>query len=174
MFSLILNTDQYPCTQTARDYLENRLSCLTLYLPPLRERKEDLKSIIALYLHRLNVSLGKQIIGFESEAMELMTAFSWPRNMAQLQHVLKELAVLTKTPYITAKDTRKMLSQESRPSLYTPRIDLDLNQPLDDINYQIIQMILREEHGNKEKTSRRLGISRSTLWRILKNKQAEE
>lgn len=174
LFSLILNTDQYPCTQKARDYLENRLSCLTLYLPPLRERKEDLKSIIALYLHRLNVSLGKQIIGLEAEAMERMTAFPWPRNMAQLQHVLKELAVLTKTPYITAQDTSQMLNQESPTSLFAPHVDLDLNQTLEDINYQIIQRILEEEHGNKEKTSRRLGISRSTLWRILKNRQAEE
>ena len=55
-----------------------------------------------------------------------------------------------------------------------PHVDLDLNQTLEDINYQIIQRILEEEHGNKEKTSRRLGISRSTLWRILKNRQAEE
>ena len=103
-----------------------------------------------------------------------MTAFPWPRNMAQLQHLLKELAVLTKTPYITAQDTSQMLNQESPTSLFAPHVDLDLNQTLEDINYQIIQRILEEEHGNKEKTSRRLGISRSTLWRILKNRQAEE
>ena len=48
---------------------------------------------------------------------------------------------------------------------------LDLTSTLDDINYQIIQIVLKEEHGNKEKTSQRLGISRSTLWRILKNRQ---
>ncbi|WP_334196206.1 helix-turn-helix domain-containing protein [Muricomes intestini] len=47
-----------------------------------------------------------------------------------------------------------------------------MTQTLDDINYQIIQTVLNEEHGNKEKTSKRLGISRSTLWRILKNHEA--
>ncbi len=175
LFSLVLNTDEYPCTKKALNYLENRLFCLTLQLPPLRERMDDMQSIIALYLHRLNVSLGKQIIGLEAEAMDLMTVFPWPQNLAQLQHVLQELAVITKTPYITANDVRYLLNQEKHSfSFSDSMVNLDLNRPLDDINYQIIQMILEQEHGNKEKTSRRLGISRSTLWRILKNKQAGE
>lgn len=171
LFSLVLNSDQYPCTQKTRDYLEKRLLCLTLQLPPLRERRSDLKSIIALYLHRLNVSLGKQIIGMETEAMELMEQFSWPYNLTQLQHILQELAVISETPYISADDVKAMLEQEQTASAVSSGETLDLTSTLDDINYQIIQIVLKEEHGNKEKTSQRLGISRSTLWRILKNRQ---
>lgn len=169
IFSLISGSDQYPETELIRNYLENRLSCLTLRLLPLRERSEDIPSITALYLHKLNVSLGKQIIGFETEAMDLMTSFPWSHNLDQLQHVLKELAVITKTPYITYADVKYMLDQESTPLTSLPSVNLDLTKTLDDINYQIIQTVLAEEQGNKEKTSRRLGISRSTLWRILKN-----
>ena len=169
IFSLILNPKQDVTDKDIIHYLENHLSCLTLKLPSLRERISALPSIIALCLHKLNISLGKQIIGLESEAMELMSSFPWPNNFEQLQHVLKELAVITNTPYITYKEVKYILKQESSSSNIIPSTNLDLSQTLDDINYQIIQMVLKEENGNKEKTSQRLGISRSTLWRILKN-----
>lgn len=171
IFSLTAGHHQYTESEHIRNYLENRLSCLTLYLPPLRERIADFPSITALYLHKLNISLGKQIIGFETEAMDLMTNFPWLRNLDQLRHVLKELVTITHTSYITYDEVKQILNQESSP-VNPAFADLDLTQTLDDINYQIIQTVLNEEHGNKEKTSKRLGISRSTLWRILKNHEA--
>ena len=103
--------------------------------------------------------------------MELMTNFSWPQNLNQLRHILRELAVITQTPYISYQNVKYMLDQELNLSATQVPINLDLSQTMEEINYQIIQMVLKEENGSKEKTSRRLGISRSTLWRILKNRQ---
>ena len=65
---------------------------------------------------------------------------------------------------------KQILSQEPKPKV-TISDDFLLNGTLDEINYKIIQRVLLEENNNKEKTSARLGISRSTLWRILKNKK---
>ena len=62
IFSLVLNNKEQKETETARTYLENSLCCLTLKLPPLRERIEDIPSITALYIHKLNISSEKQII----------------------------------------------------------------------------------------------------------------
>lgn len=168
IFSLLITNEISPESTDIKNHLEKRLSCLTLNLLPLRERSDDIPSITALYLHKLNVSLGKQIIGLEAEAMDIFTAFPWTQNLDQLHHVLKELAVVTKTPYITYHDVKYFLDQEmpAMPSL--PSVDLDLTQTLDEINYQIILTVLEEENENKEKTASRLGISRSTLWRILK------
>ena len=174
LFSLVLNTSRYPNAETCRTYLENRFSCLTLKLPPLRERKEDIPSIVALYLHRLNVQLGKQIIGFEAEAMELMTEFPWPSNLDQLHHILRELAVITQTPYVSCQDVKYMLDQEQSLPADSVSSNLDLSRTMEEINYQIIQTVLQEENGSKEKTASRLGISRSTLWRILKNRRGED
>ena len=156
-------------TETARTYLENSLCCLTLKLPPLRERIDDIPSITALYIHKLNISSEKQIIGLETEAMELLQSFPWPHNLDQLQHVLNELVVITNTPYITYQSVKQILKQEQTSCTFQQTSHFNFNQTLDNINYQIIVAVLKQENGNKEKTSKRLGISRSTLWRILKN-----
>ncbi|MDO4313653.1 MAG: PrpR N-terminal domain-containing protein [Eubacteriales bacterium] len=169
IFSLLLNSTEYPETETARNYLENRLSCLTLKLSPLRERIADFPSITALYIHKMNTLLGKQIIGLEAEAMELMTGFSWPHNLDQLQRIIKELVLTTHTPYITYASVRQALSQEPSGMPAPDGTSFDLSGTLSDINYRIIQVVLEEEHGSKERTAQRLGISRSTLWRVLKN-----
>ena len=98
-----------------------------------------------------------------------MTSFPWPHNLDQLLHVLQELMTITHGSYITRADTMQILEQES------PNMSMDLsgifnsNQTLDEITYQIIRMTLQKENGNREKTAKRLDISRSTLWRILKN-----
>ena len=168
IFSLTLDDTTDSQENLCRSYLENKLCCLTLRLPPLRERIQDLPSIAALYIHRMNVSTGKQIIGFETEAMELMSAFSWPHNLDQLHHIIKELVIVTKTPYITCQDVKDALEAEPDHKTDDATSGFDFSGTLDEMNYQIIQMVLSEEHGNKEKTARRLGISRSTLWRILK------
>lgn len=168
LFSLTVGEEDVSRTEGVRELLENRFSCLTLRMVPLRERRADLSGICALRLHKINMSMGRQIIGFEDDAMKLMEEFSWPRNLDQLFRVLKELAAITRSPYITGRDVRRILNQER---LLSPPSSgcLDLSQTLDEINYQIIRIVLEEENGNKEQTAKRLGISRSTLWRILKN-----
>ena len=171
IFSLVTEGETSAEAATIRNYLENHLSCLTLHLPPLRDRIEDLPSIATLYIDRLNTLLGKQIVGFDPDAMALMQKFPWPHNLDQFQRIIKELVVTTKTPYITLASTEYVLKQESPVSATANPFSLfDLNQTLDDINYQIIHMVLQEENMNKERTAKRLGISRSTLWRILKNR----
>ena len=168
IFSLVQDTTVESQSTLCRSYFENKLCCLTINLPPLRERIEDLPSIAALYIHRMNISTGKQVIGFEAEAMELMCAFSWPHNLDQLHHVIEELVIITKTPYINCQDVKSILEAEPVQKTSDTCSGFDFSGTLDEMNYQIIQMVLKEEHGSKEKTAKRLGISRSTLWRVLK------
>jgi len=152
-------------------YLVKNLSCLTVKMPPLRERTDDIASIATLYISALNTSLGKQIIGFEPEAITLLQNFYWEQNLDQLKRVVRELVVVTQTSYISKENTSKLLKKESpvRSMENVPGSALvNLNQPLSDINYDIVRLVLAEENLNQGKAAERLGISRSTLWRMMK------
>jgi transcriptional regulator with PAS, ATPase and Fis domain len=149
-----------------------RLSCLTICLSPLRERVMEIPSLSSIYLGSLNVELGKQLIGFEPRALELLQQYHWPQNYTQFKRLLNELAVVTTTPYITSISVSNLLDKERNTigSNYTT-VDngslLNLNRPLDEITQDIINQVLTEKHGNQAATAKQLGISRTTLWRYL-------
>lgn len=155
----------------------NTLSCITVQMPSLRERTSDFPTLSSLYLNELNVNMAKQIIGLEPAAMELMQNYDWPYNYTQFKRVLSELALVTSVPYIQSKDVEDLLKKERmhgsgktilahcEKSLATLP---DTSRTLDEINKDIIQMVLNETNGNQSAAAKRLGISRTTLWRYLK------
>lgn len=154
----------------------NLLSCVTIHLPPLRERAEEIPTLSSLYLNTLNVSMANQIIGFEPEAMVLLQQYDWPSNYTQFKRILNELALVTSTPYIQTRHVASLLEKEMEQKSFPSATSnepsgfgsLDLNRSLDEINQDIIHMVLAETGGNQSAAAKRLSISRTTLWRYLK------
>ncbi|MDR1907682.1 MAG: PrpR N-terminal domain-containing protein [Holosporales bacterium] len=157
------SVDDAFCSQLRHD-----LSCLVLGLRPLRQRPGDIPSLCSLYINEINAATGKQVIGVTSEAMELLQEYHWERNINQLKRVLTELVVLSDTPYISASDVSETLAAEGGQKPEPMRYDLNLNQSLEGITKDIAMMILKEEEMNQSKAARRLQISRSKLWRMMK------
>ena len=167
IFSIL--ADEYNIRSPFADYLMNQLTCLTLRIPPLRERQEDIPNIASICINQLNALLGKTIIGFHSDALALLQSFSWPQNLEQFKRILKELVTTVHTPYITKEATQIQLKKEiAFTGSSVQHCSINLDQTLEEINYDIAHLILKEEHGSKGRTAERLGISRSTLWRMLK------
>ena len=156
-----------------RPILLNEHRCIAFPLPPLRERIEELPNILALYTNQMNMKFGKQIVGFSQEALAHMTAYPWPRNLDQLHWVMREIALLTENAYVTAETVKVVLAKEEKlEHANVPaagKLPLSPDQTLEEMTYEIVCTVLAEEHGNKERTAARLGIGRTTLWRILKN-----
>ena len=151
----------------------NQFSCLTLKLPPLRNNMEEISDLASLYINSLNLSLGKQIIGFEPEAMDIIRQYHWPYNLSQFKRILNELVTITDSLYISAKDVSELLKKENSNYLNSEKsicniADLDLNRTLEEINKDIISRVIYEENGNQSAAAKRLGIGRTTLWRMLK------
>lgn len=151
----------------------NLLACLTLHLIPLRERMDEMPAFTSLYLNALNVQLAKQVIGFAPEALKMIQQYNWPQNYTQFKRILGELAVITSTPYISAEDVAAALRKERfhiRPdsSETTAQTSLDINRPLEEITRDIIEQTLTATRGNQSAAAKRLGISRTTLWRYQK------
>lgn len=109
----------------------------------------------------------------EPEAERLLSDFDWPHNYTQLQRVLKELVLMSENfYYITACEVERVLSREQIIGTFDVRVEdqnvpLDLNQSLEEINKTIARRVLAEENGNQTRTAQRLGIGRTTLWRML-------
>lgn len=159
----------------SRDFIDY-LPCITLFLPPLRELKEELLSSSSLYLNTLNMDLSRQVVGFEPEAFTQLLSYHWPQNFMQLKRVLTELVMLTSTPYIKADTVKNVLEKEHQQfssSVFLKDISemsdsFDYNRSLDEIIRDVIHIVLRQNNGNQSKTAKKLGISRTTLWRYLK------
>ncbi|TAH59971.1 MAG: sigma-54-dependent Fis family transcriptional regulator [Gottschalkiaceae bacterium] len=154
------------------NYLKENPTCLTLILPPLRERKEDIPRMLTLYINQLNTELGKQVVGFDSEAIILLQNFNWENNINQFKRIVKELVITTTSSYITAEQVDKILKKEAPHQIlpgYPNCAVINIKQSLSEMYYDIARIVLDDEGMNHGKTAERLGISRSTLWRILKN-----
>jgi Response regulator containing CheY-like receiver, AAA-type ATPase, and DNA-binding domains len=153
----------------ARDFIDY-LPCITLNTPPLRELTNDLPSSSSLYLNKLNIEQSKEIIGLEPDAMDILMKYSWPQNYMQLKRVLAELVMLTDTPYIQASLVAQLIEKESIQFPVSKTIaesNFDYNRTLDEINRDIINHVIKQCNGNQSQAAKRLGISRTTIWRYI-------
>ncbi|MBQ4437179.1 MAG: PrpR N-terminal domain-containing protein [Clostridia bacterium] len=161
--------------ETLNDFarkLSVKLGPLSLSLPTLRSRRDEIPALASLYLGNLNMELGKQVSGFESGALEMMTRYNWPGNYTQFKHVLHELTILTSGPYISSSDVAELLAQERKVYRHTPEpvsgpSPSFAGMTLDEITHRIVRQTLSENQGNQSLAARKLGISRTTLWRML-------
>ena len=143
---------------------------MTLHMPTLRSRRDEIPSLASLYLGNLNMELGKQVSGFDPGALEMLIQFDWPLNYTQFKHVLQELTLHTDGPYISNADVAELLSQERKKYRRIQRSAEGFSfagQTLDEITAQIVRQALAQNGGNQSLTARQLGISRTTLWRML-------
>lgn len=147
--------------------LLNHFFCQTLKIPPLRSRLLEIPNLASLYISTLNMELAKEIIGLEPEAAASLQNYEWPQNYNQFKRVMKELAIMTDTPYIKASSVSRMLMREKPPVAVSVGTGLNLDRTLEEINLDILRYVLSQEGGNQTIAAKRLGISRTTLWRML-------
>lgn len=148
------------------------LACMILKLPTLRSRQDEIPSLASLYLGNLNLELGKQISGFEAQAIEQLRRFRWPGNYTQFKRVIQELATVTDSYYIRKTDVAEILSRER--TLAAPVRQEEAKLPsltLKQIIRQAVEQALQENSGNQTAAARQLGIGRTTLWRYLNQEE---
>lgn len=188
--ALILSTDLpgrerllFSCTcpegaalpENARKLMQ-ALTCIPLILPALRSRTDEIPSLASLYLGRLNLELGKQISGFEAQALDQLRRFPWPDNYTQFKRVLQELATVTTSYYIQSSAVAEILSRERRSAADTFRSGHQGQQEaktLEQIIRQAIHQALADNNGNQTAAAKQLGIGRTTMWRHLNQSGTE-
>ena len=128
-----------------------RLGCLSLSLPPLRSRQDEIPSLASLYLSSLNLELGKQISGLEPRAIEMLRQYSWPTNYTQFKNILRTLASTTSGAYVTAAQVAELLGRERtlrRPAEPT-HAEVRSDRTLDEIVTEVVQQAVAAHNGNR-------------------------
>jgi Nif-specific regulatory protein len=149
-----------------REDLFFRLNVFPIYIPPLRERKEDITPLAEYFLKMFNRELKKNIQGYSKEAMNILKGYFWPGNVRELQNVIERSVVLCKGETIDAKDV--YLGNES---LSTKRIEvepaLSLKEAVNDFKKNYIIKVLEKVGWKQTKASDILKIQRTYLSRLI-------
>ncbi len=148
--------------RTFRHDLYYRLNVLTIELPPLRERREDIPILAEAFLEATAVQLERAPLRLGPEAMAALTAYHWPGNIRELKNVIQRAAALCERPIIRPQDLPPEVRGATRSQEWR-RSSSAWNREREDL-----LDLLRRNSGNISETARQLGVSRMTLYRRMK------
>jgi DNA-binding NtrC family response regulator len=146
-----------------REDLYYRISAISVHLPPLRERREDIMPLANSFLKRFAAQANHLISGFTPGAVERLTAFDWPGNVRQLQNEVQRAVLLNEGNEVDVAD----LSVTNAKVGSTDGTDTSFTL-LEGVERNAIIQTLKETGGNKLETAKRLGIGRQTLYNKIK------
>jgi DNA-binding NtrC family response regulator len=145
-----------------REDLFYRISAITVHLPPLRERRDDIMPVANAFLKRFASQANRTINGFSPSAVERLTAFDWPGNIRQLQNEVQRAVLLCEGNLVDATDL-SITSVRTNPEGQDTSFTL-----LEGVERNAIVQMLKETGGNKLEAAKRLGIGRQTLYNKIK------
>jgi DNA-binding NtrC family response regulator len=153
-----------------REDLYYRLNVIPIYVPPLRERKDDIPFLVEHFLKKCSKKVkGKKVDEVSRQAMEILLAYDWPGNVRELENVIERAVILCKNERIEEEDLPEFL-QEIRmyKSASEKKKHLPLKEALKCSEKEIIENVLRECRGNRKKAAQLLGINRTTLYNKMR------
>lgn len=163
---------------TFREDLYYRLNVIQLYIPPLRERPEDISALCGFYLEHFNRKFQKSLRGIEPEFMEALERYDWKGNVRELRNVMERCVLFSQGPLLTGIEASLPLPGRGRPAPQDsfPIRDLrgegvDLRQEVDAFEMAYIKKALELTGGNLSQAAQLLGVTRFTLKRRLEQQE---
>jgi len=152
-----------------RDDLFYRLNIVSIHIPPLRERREDLGPLVEYLLKKANRELHKKIAGVSDEMMDIFLRYSWPGNIRELENLLVRAAVVAKGQVLGKEDFPDLMEEkdDSHTDMAIAGSEPGKMLTLDEIEEMHIRKVIRNTDKNKGEICEILGISRPTFERKL-------
>jgi len=152
-----------------REDLFYRLNVISLDIPPLKERRDDIALLAQHFLEVFVEKNRKQIKGFTPGAIDSMIRYDWPGNVRELMNAIERGVVLARSEYLDVEDLSiiKKPMGEAAETLPEPD-DIERDMSLEDVEKDAVLRTLEAANGNKSEAARRLGITRKTLHKKLK------
>ncbi|NRB37716.1 MAG: nitric oxide reductase transcriptional regulator NorR [Pseudomonadales bacterium] len=159
--------------------LYHRLCVFPLWVPPLRERDDDVMTLTGYFLEKIRIQLGIQSLRLSSSASKVMQSYSWPGNVRELEHALNRAAlrarqqqsgnaIITISPQDLALEPHIEQVQAASPEKIVVESHLSLSEASDDFHRQLIEQRVADADGNWAQAARSLDMNRSNLYRLAK------
>ncbi|PLX94885.1 MAG: Fis family transcriptional regulator [Desulfuromonas sp.] len=153
---------------TFRRDLFFRINVVSLEIPPLSERPEDIPLLIDIFLERFNRTYSKKIRGFSAEALQVLLNHSYPGNVRELLNLVEQTVILCRDSEIGIEHLPAGFMAANRPE--QPDSFTKRRRPSKDV----LQNMLARYSGNRKKVAQQLGVDRTTLWRWMKRYQLND
>jgi DNA-binding NtrC family response regulator len=155
-----------------REDLYFRLAVVTVSVPPLRQRGDDLTVLATQFLSEIATAYGRNVEGFSPQVLERLANYTWPGNVRELRNVVERAVSLATRPVVREEDLPDALREAP-----TRTIQVDVgeayddakNRVLDDFQRQYFTSLLAQEKNNISRVALRAGVDRKTIYRILKS-----
>lgn len=161
---------------TFRNDLYYRLNVLSINLPPLRERQEDIITLADYFLKKAQEQFGKPPLHIEPEVYKILTSYHWPGNIRELENVIQRSAVICEGDIITVNELPLTLfgaKAETLPTDQQPPVsgkppgDRNTSNDIEDIKKASLVKVLEEEGGNIRAVALALNVSRGTVYNMM-------
>ena len=146
-----------------REDLYYRLNVISIHLPPLRERREDIPLLIDYFLKKYSEENQKKVSDISKEARDLLLRYPYPGNVRELENLVERAVVLCRGEVITTQDLPFHLKEEKSELWGSPRKEKSLPESLEEIERDLILRALHEHQGVQTKAAEKLGISERVL-----------
>ncbi len=155
-----------------REDLFFRLNVVTITLPPLRERKEDIKLLVDYFIAKYSTKYKKEVNGISKEAIDILLSYDWPGNVRELENAIARAVIVSSAPVILVDDLplslRQKVLSENNQEIVNNGENLTLPQIIEKVEKEAILRALKVSKGNKTKAAQILGISRKSLFNKLR------
>lgn len=153
-----------------REDLYFRIKGVTLRIPPLRERREDIPVLIRHFLQRFAEEHRRPVLGISPEAEKILVNYHWPGNVRELKNTIESMAVLANKAILDVEDIPEEIREQTPKEQSTAIVPLTslAGKSLQELEKEHIKNTLRLTGGNRERAAHILGIAPRTLYRKLK------
>jgi DNA-binding NtrC family response regulator len=150
-----------------REDLYYRLNVVSIHLPPLRERREDIPALADHFLRKYAEANEKTIAGFAPETMARLETYAWPGNVRELENAIERAVAVSSNPILLPDDLPAHLTARAAPPGGASEPAPGALVSLDELTRQHLARVLAATGGNKKRAAEILGVDRRTLYRML-------
>ena len=159
--------DEMVADKRFREDLYFRIKGITISLPPLRDRRQDIPLLTHFFIQQVSEKYNKPIDGITADAQNLLMSYSWPGNVRQLRNVVENMVVLGQGPTLTKADIPVDINPRTDTTA-TPTMENFVGYSIEQAEKELIRNTLKMTQGNREQAAQILGIGERTLYRKLK------